>query len=71
MKRKIKSCFFKKHIVFPILRAQTKHRINKVFPEKGGKTKHEKSNKKYFEYGSCCQYGGNGMPGIFCGNYFQ
>jgi len=42
MKRKIKNCFFKKHIVFPILRAQTKHRINKVFPEKGGKTKHER-----------------------------
>ena len=71
MKRKIKNCFFKKHIVFPILMAQAKHRINKVFPEKGGKTKYEKSNKKYFECRCCCQYGGNGMPGIFCSNYFQ
>ena len=45
MKRKIKNCFFKKHSVFPILRAQTKHRINKVFPEKGGKAKHEKATR--------------------------
>lgn len=31
----------------------------------------KKATRSILSTGSCCQYGGNGMPGIFCGNYFQ